>query len=116
MNIDRARQVLLEVIELRKRFGRHVSTNDFNKDDLLDSLVVLNEHAEETVHAEVVKLKRQLGAAKSRETKAAKNRARLEEDLAKSNEQIDALKNVLVERGEQVGKLENELKALTNAS
>ena len=109
MTVERARQVLLEVLDLRKRWGRKVSNQDFNKDDLLDALVVLQEHNEETVHAQVVKLHRQIGASKAREAKLKKDKTALERQLIGMQQKCAAAQRVVESQAVELGVLRDKL-------
>lgn len=116
MKIEYARQVLSDVIDLRRRFGHHVSTRDFNKDDLLDALVVLSEHNEEVSSKEVIKLKQQLGAAQSREKKGVKRRESLDAEIKDLKKEIKELRTVLNKRTADLEAVEAELHVIKQAA
>jgi hypothetical protein len=81
MKIEEARVMVEEALEQRRKFGKHFTVRDMPP-EFLDSLVMVFDDLEKLVtvaaatrtevekkqHDEIVLLKRQLGAAKSRET------------------------------------------------
>lgn len=94
MNLAEAQSMVTEALEQRRKFGKHFTVADMPP-EFLDALVMevdrlKNEAAQARVygddklnelsvkqHDEIVLLKRQLGAAKSRETQLRKQLAHL---------------------------------------
>ena len=80
--LERATNLVNELLDMRRKWGKNFGERDFNVGDLLDALVLIEDTASVSdaslfveLRAEIVKLNRQLGAAKSREKKAAKAQA-----------------------------------------
>lgn len=77
MNIDKARKILVEVAEQRKRWGKHSGFGAYSADDALDALLFVYEggfldHDDETVQRlreEKNKANRQTAAANARATR-----------------------------------------------
>jgi hypothetical protein len=75
MTPERAHQICQDVAAQRLRWGKHYHADDVGIHNLLDALVVLaheGNKADKTLRDEITLLNRQLGAAKARESKAAK--------------------------------------------
>jgi hypothetical protein len=96
MNLEQASSMVNEALEQRRKFGKHFTVSDMPP-EFLDALVIevdrlreaakitaegeidkLNKRAVEQ-HDEIVLLKRQLGAAKARETQLRKQLAKVTE-------------------------------------
>lgn len=102
MDIDRAREVVAEVIDMRKKWGIQVSSRDFSQDDLLDALMVLQAEGVETANALVAKANRQQGAYKAQLAKAEKAKERLRETIAEMQTSIDGQASALADMSKQL--------------
>jgi uncharacterized protein YqfA (UPF0365 family) len=76
MTIDQAREFIKQVIELRRKFGKQLTTKDFDSYTLLEALVLLDDAgwadgdaAHAALREDRALANRQLGAAKAREAR-----------------------------------------------
>lgn len=113
MDIDRAREVVAEVIDQRKKWGIQLSYRDFNKDDLLDALIVLQEEGIETASALVAKANRQQGAYKAQLAKAEKLKEKLREDIEELKAAAKTANDVATKALEEQGMLQAQLAVMT---
>ena len=73
MNIEKAREVVLYVVEQRRRWGSKLSAKDFSFDDLLEALVTIYDDSQSNmvaVNEAVVGANKEAGAAKARAKRA----------------------------------------------
>lgn len=89
MTIDEARVFIKQVTELRRKFGKQLTTKDFDSYTLLEALVLLDDAGGADAEAALVALKedralanRQLGAAKAREVRMQKEIMELREKVS----------------------------------
>lgn len=98
MKIERAKQVVSEVIEQRKRWGHKLSASDFNPDDLLDALVTIETEGVATATADLTKSNRQTAAAKAQ--------------ASRWHKKMKAAEILADERGKRIKELKKQIEVL----
>ena len=74
MTIERARQIVTDVVKGRNQFGKWYVADDVGIHNLLDALIVIahtENKADADLREQLTKANRQLAAAKAREAKRA---------------------------------------------
>lgn len=94
MTYDRARDILSSIKLKKERWGRLYDVgkdNDYKPEEILQALVTLLDGSAEAgsdVAEDLLKAKRQLNAAKARETKLKKEKDALTAKLEESNDKL----------------------------
>ena len=89
MTFEKAKAVVDSAKELQRRWGKHISAKDLNFNEVLEALIVLDEHGDNVAGAELTKAHRQTTAAKAQAARWHKLYTETKNELAHVQKALD---------------------------